>query len=255
MGDARGPDAGRHRIAPPGLPRRDPGSALRSGRDDGGYARTHPVPATVTPSSAVSPHPPPCHPTPPPHRHPPPLSHPGPTRDPRSLPPRADPGSALRSGRDDGGGTRALTPSSALSPRLRHCHPNLRRVTPSSAVPPYPPPPHPPLSVIPGLTRDPGSLPPRWIPALRCAPAGMTQSGVPRPLTAKCSPAAHSRKGAAQRNLVRDPAQKCAAQRLVPALRQSGSALRAESLRWIPDTLPLSLQGSGTCDAPRPGRS
>src|SRR6478736_2714151 len=59
----------------------------------------------------------------------------------------------------------------------------------------------------------------------------MTQSGVPRPLTAKCSPAAHSRKGAAQR--------------LVPALRQSGSAPRAESLRWIPDTLPLSLQGSG----------
>ena len=53
------------------------------------------------------------------------------------------------------------------------------------------------------------------------------------------------RKGAAQRNLVRDPAQKSAAQRLVPALRQSGSAPRAESLRWIPDTLPLSLQGSG----------
>ena len=73
----------------------------------------------------------------------------------------------------------------------------------------------------------------------------MTESGVPRPLTAKCSPAAHSRKGAAQRNLVRDPAQKSAAQRLVPALRQSGSAPRAESLRWIPDTLPLSLQGSG----------
>ena len=68
---------------------------------------------------------------------------------------------------------------------------------------------------------------------------------MPRPLTAKCSPAAHSRKGAAQRNLVRDPAQKSAAQRLVPALRQSGSALRAESLRGIPDTLPLSLQGSG----------
>ena len=69
--------------------------------------------------------------------------------------------------------------------------------------------------------------------------------------TPKCHPAAHSRKGGAQRNLVRDPAQKCAAQRLFPALRQSGSALRAEYLRWIPDTLPLSLQGSG--DVPRGG--
>ncbi len=62
---------------------------------------------------------------------------------------------------------------------------------------------------------------------------------------AKCGPAARSRKGEAQRNLVRDPAQKCAAQRLIAALRQNGSALRAESLRWTPDTPPLALQGSG----------
>ena len=44
-----------------------------------------------------------------------------------------------------------------------------------------------------------------------------------------CSHAAHSRKGAAQRNLVLVTAQRCAAQRLVTALRQDGSALRAES--------------------------
>ena len=68
---------------------------------------------------------------------------------------------------------------------------------------------------------------------------------------AKCGPAARSRKGAAQRNLVRDTAQISAAQRLMTALRQDGSALRAESLRWTPDTLPLSLQGSG--DVPRSG--
>ena len=36
------------------------------------------------------------------------------------------------------------------------------------------------------------------------------------------------------------------AQLLVPVLRQNGRALRAESLRGIPDTLPLTLQGSGS---------
>ena len=67
----------------------------------------------------------------------------------------------------------------------------------------------------------------------------------------KCRRAARSRKGAAQRNLVRDPAQRSAAQRLITALRQDGSALRAKFMRWTPDTLPLSLQGSG--DVPQGG--
>ena len=38
-----------------------------------------------------------------------------------------------------------------------------------------------------------------------------------------------------------------AAQRLVTALRQDGSALRAEFLRWTPDTLPLRSRVPGTC--------
>ena len=71
------------------------------------------------------------------------------------------------------------------------------------------------------------------------------------PTPAKCGPAARSRKGAAQRNLVRDPAQKCAAQRLVTALRQNGSALRAEVLALDPGHPSAPLQGSG--DVPRSG--
>ena len=63
----------------------------------------------------------------------------------------------------------------------------------------------------------------------------------------KCRHAARSRKGAAQRNLVLVTAQRSAAQRLVTALRQDGSALRAESLRWTPDTLPLRCRVPGTC--------
>ena len=55
------------------------------------------------------------------------------------------------------------------------------------------------------------------------------KNSAPGRTAAKCGPAARSRKGGAQRNLVRDPAQRCAAQRLVTALRQDGSALRAES--------------------------
>ncbi len=38
-----------------------------------------------------------------------------------------------------------------------------------------------------------------------------------------------------------------AAQRLVTALRQDGSALRADLLRWTPDTLPLRSRVPGTC--------
>src|SRR6478736_5163297 len=63
----------------------------------------------------------------------------------------------------------------------------------------------------------------------------------------KCGHAARSRKGAAQRNLVLVTAQRCAAQRLVTALRQDGSALRADLLRWTPDTLPLRSRVPGTC--------
>ena len=97
----------------------------------------------LTPSPPLSPHPPRCHPI---LRRVTPLRPlivilhlsviPGLTRDPRSPPPPRAGIPALRcapAGMTEGG-TRALTPSSALSPRLRHCHPNLRRVTPSSAV-------------------------------------------------------------------------------------------------------------------------
>ena len=65
---------------------------------------------------------------------------------------------------------RALTPSPPLSPQPPPCHPILRRTTLSSA-------PSSPLSVIPGLTRILAHSPRAEIPALRCAPAGMTQSG------------------------------------------------------------------------------